>query len=59
MKTLLLKNLGIILILIGVIILVTYYAMGSIGNNKILCLAMIFIIAGVILYIILNKKFTN
>jgi len=55
----LLKNLGLILIAIGAIILIVCFFMGNTNNNVILGGSLATIIVGLILYIVLNKKFPN
>jgi ABC-type multidrug transport system permease subunit len=52
----LLKNLGLILILIGILILVTCSYTGNVNNNVILFTAIILVVGGLISYIIINKK---
>ena len=55
----LLKNLGLILILIGVAILAVCYFTGDVNNNMILGSSMTIIVVGLISYIILNKRITD
>ena len=55
----LLKNLGLILVLIGVIILLLCYLTGNVNNNAILGLSVVIMIAGIIAYIVINKKITD
>lgn len=55
----LLKNLGLILIVIGAIILVACAFTGNVNNNGILGGSMLLIIVGLISYIVLNKKLAD
>ncbi|MEG2514115.1 MAG: hypothetical protein RSA92_02160 [Bacteroidaceae bacterium] len=55
----LLKYLGIILIVIGSIILAVSFSMGATNNNVILGGSLALIVAGLISYIIINKKITE
>lgn len=55
----LLKNLGLILIAIGAIILIVCFFMGETNNNAILGGSLATIIVGLIAYIVLNKKFPD
>jgi drug/metabolite transporter (DMT)-like permease len=52
----LLKYLGIFLILIGVVIL-GFYAFQSMINNLLLVIAGLFLVGGLVLYIIFNRIF--
>ncbi|KAA6335575.1 hypothetical protein EZS27_016208 [termite gut metagenome] len=52
----LLKNAGLILILIGILILVACSYTGNVNNNTILLSAMILIVGGLISYIVINKR---
>lgn len=52
----LLKNLGLILIVIGAVILLVCSFTGNVNNNAILGAATVLIIAGLLSYIIINKK---
>jgi hypothetical protein len=52
----LLKNLGLLLLLIGTVILVVCSYTGNVNNNGILLLAITLIIGGLISYIVINKK---
>jgi len=55
----LLKNLGLILILIGVAILVVCSFTGNVNNNTVLVSSVILVIVGLVSYIIINKKVTD
>ena len=57
----LLKNLGLILVIIGAIILISIFLTGSaaVNNNAVLGGSVALIIIGLISHIILNKKFTE
>ncbi len=52
----LLKNLGLILILAGVIILIACSFTGNVNNNAILGTSAVLIVIGLISYILINKK---
>lgn len=52
----LLKNLGVILIIIGAVILIASYATGNVNNNAILGSSLALAIIGLITYIICNKR---
>lgn len=58
MKTLL-KNLGLILIVLGAVILIACYASGNVNNNSILGGSLLLIVIGLISYIIINKRITD
>ncbi len=55
----LLKNLGVILIIIGAVILIACFATENVNNNVILGTSMLLIIAGLISYILINKRITD
>lgn len=55
----LLKNLGLILILIGVAILVACAFTGNVNNNNILGGSITLIILGLISYIAINKRIAD
>lgn len=52
----LLKNLGLILVIIGAVILIACYYGGNVNDNAILATSLVLIIVGLISYIILNKR---
>lgn len=54
-----LKNLGLILVVIGAIVLIVSFATGNVNYNAPLITGMSLIIVGIIAYIVLNKKFTE
>ncbi len=55
----LLKNLGLILIAIGAIVLIVCFFLGDTNNNAILGGSFATMIIGLIAYIILNKRITD
>ena len=55
----LLKNLGLILILIGVVILLAYSFTGNVNNNAILGTSVVLVVLGLISYIVINKKIAD
>ena len=55
----LLKNLGLILILIGAVILVACSYTGNVNNNAILGSSAILVVVGLITYIAINKKIAD
>jgi hypothetical protein len=55
----LLKNLGLILIVIGAVILLACSFTGNVNNNGVLGGAIVLIIVGLISYIAINKKITD
>ena len=55
----LLKNLGLILILIGVVILLACSFTGNVKNNAILGTSVVLVVLGLISYIVINKKIAD
>ena len=55
----LLKNLGVIFVVLGAIILIACYFTGDVNNNVILGSAMTLIVVGLLSFIILNKRITD
>ena len=55
----LLKNLGLILILVGAIILVACSFTGNVNDNGILGLSAALLVVGLVTYIVVNKKLSN
>ena len=55
----LLKNLGLILIVFGAVILIICYATGNVNNNSILGSSFLLIVIGLVSYIVLNKRITD
>lgn len=55
----LLKNLGLILILLGAIILMACSFTGNLNNNTILVSSVILVIVGLVSYILINKRLTD
>lgn len=52
----LLKNLGLILILIGAVTLIACAFTGNVNNNVILGSSVVLVVVGLIVYIIFNKR---
>ncbi|ERI88352.1 hypothetical protein HMPREF1981_00553 [Bacteroides pyogenes F0041] len=52
----LLKNLGLILIVIGVVILLLCSLTGNVNNNVILGSSIVLVVLGLVSYIVINKK---
>lgn len=55
----LLKNLGLILILIGGLIPVICSLTGNVNNNGIWLVSVLLLVVGLVSYIIINKKITD
>ena len=55
----LLKNLGVLLVIIGAVILITCFTSGNVNNNTVLGSSMTLIIIGLIAHIVLNKRITD
>ena len=55
----LLKNLGLILILVGAITLLVCSFTGNVNNNTILGGSAILVVLGLISYIVINKRITD
>ncbi len=55
----LLKNLGLILVLVGAVILVACSFTGNVNNNTILGTSAVLMVLGLITYIIINKKLAD
>jgi len=55
----LLKNLGLVLILIGVVILLVCSFTGNVNNNSILGGSIVLVVLGLISYIVINKKIAD
>lgn len=55
----LLKNLGLILIVIGAVILIACSFTGNVNNNSILGSSALLIVVGLITYIALNKRIVD
>ena len=55
----LLKNLGVILVIIGAVILISCFTTGNVNNNALLGTSLVLIIAGLISYIAINKRITD
>ncbi len=51
-----LKILGLLLVIIGAIILIACFFTGNVNDNLLLGGAALFIIVGIITYIVLNKR---
>lgn len=54
-----LKNLGLILTILGAIILFVCFATGNTNSNTLLATSVGLIIVGIIAYIVLNKNITE
>jgi hypothetical protein len=52
----LLTNLGLVLILMGILILVACSYTGIVNNNAILLIATVLVVGGLVSYIIINKR---
>ena len=55
----LLKNLGLILILVGAITMLICAATGNVNNNTILGSSAFLVVFGLISYILINKRITD
>ena len=57
----LLKNLGLIMVVLGAVILIAIFLTGSsaVNNNSVLGGSIFLIIAGIFVYIIMNKRITD
>ncbi len=55
----LLKNLGLILILIGAVILVACSFTGNVNNNSILGVSILLMVIGMVGYIVINKRIAD
>ena len=55
----LLKNLGVILVIIGAVILIVCYNSGNVNNNAILGGTFALIVVGFLIHIIINKRITE
>lgn len=55
----LLKNLGLILILVGIIILIVCSLTGDVNNNAILGGSILLVVLGLISYIAINKRIAD
>ena len=55
----LLKNLGLILILVGIIILIVCSLTGDVNNNAILGGSIVLVVLGLISYIAFNKRIAD
>lgn len=55
----LLKNLGLILILIGAVILIACSITGNVNNNAILGTSATLVVVGLISYITINKRIAD
>ncbi len=55
----LLKNLGLLLILAGVVILVVCSFTGNVNDNTLLGTSAILVVLGLISYIVINKRITD
>ena len=55
----LLKNLGLILVVIGAVILVACSFTGIVNNNTILGSSAVLVVVGLISYIVINKRIAD
>ena len=55
----LLKNLGLILILVGAVIMVACSFTGNVNNNAILGSSAVLVVVGLISYIVINKRIVD
>ena len=55
----LLKNLGVLLVIIGAVILIACFATGNVNNNTVLGSSLALVVIGLIAHIILNKRITE
>ena len=55
----LLKNLGLILVVIGAVILVACSFTGYVNNNAILGSSAVLVVVGLISYIVINKRIVD
>ena len=55
----LLKNLGLILILIGVVILLACSFTGNVNNNAVLGSSVFLVVLGLFSYMVINKKIAD
>lgn len=58
MKTLL-KNLGVILVIAGAIILILCFVNGNVNNNTTLGLSLLLVVVGLLAHIAINKRITD
>lgn len=55
----LLKNLGLILILVGAVILIVCSFTGNVNNNAILGTSVVLVVVGLVSYILINKRIAD
>lgn len=55
----LLKSLGLILILVGVVILIACSLTGNVNNNTLLGISAVLVVLGLISYIVINKRIAD
>lgn len=55
----LLKNLGVILVIIGAVILIACFANGNVNNNTVLGLSLVIVVVGLLVHIVINKRITD
>ena len=55
----LLKNLGLILIWVGAVILVAWSFTGNVNNNAMLGTSAVLVVIGLISYILINKRIAD
>ncbi len=54
-----LKNLGLILVLVGTLILIVCSFTGNVNNNTVLASSAVLVVIGVVTYIVINKRITD
>ena len=59
MKNLFLKNLGVLIIIIGAVILIACFMTGNVNDNTVTGCSLGLIVVGLIAHIVLNKKITD
>ena len=55
----LLKNLGVLLVIIGAVILIACFTTGNVNNNTVLGSSLALVVIGLIAHIMLNKRITD
>ena len=55
----LLKNLGVLLVIIGAVILIACFTTGNVNDNTVLGLSLALVVIGLIAHIVLNKRITD
>ncbi|MBQ8673840.1 MAG: hypothetical protein IJ511_07320 [Bacteroides sp.] len=55
----LLKNLGLILVIVGAVILIACAFTGNVNNNVTLGVSALLVVLGLVTYIVVNKRITD